>query len=139
MATAAARAEPSPTRDFSRAEGVVKRMKGLNELNDSAVARFAEAKRYEEVAASLALLNNSAPTDMMMRLLEGFRVDLILIPCKSAGLAWATVESILCHRPVKIRIDEATLRLAAKDFGKLSTETAERTLRFWLLHNKVEK
>ena len=134
-----ARGERPPMRDFSRAEGVVKRMKGLNELNDTAVIRFAEAKRFDEVAASLAILNNSAPTDMMARLLEGLRTDLILIPCKSAGLSWATVEVILCHRPVKHRIDEATLKLALKDYGKLSAETAERTLRFWQLHNKMEK
>jgi hypothetical protein len=131
--------EHPPTRDFSRAEGVVRRMKGLNELNDTAVTKFAEAKRFDEVAASLAILNNSAPTDMMARLLEGPRTDLILIPCKSAGLGWATVDAILCHRPVKRRIDEATLKLALKDYSKLSAETAERTLRFWQLHNKIEK
>jgi hypothetical protein len=91
------------------------------------------------VAASLAILNNSAPTDMMARLLEGPRTDLILIPCKSGGLGWATVEAILCHRPVKQPIDEATLKLALRDDGKLSAETAERTLRFWQLHNKIEK
>jgi hypothetical protein len=134
-----ARGEHSLMRDFSRAEGVVRRMKGLNELNDTAVTMFAEGKRFDEVAASLAILNNSAPTDMMARLLEGLRADLILIPCKSAGLGWATVEAILCHRPVKHRIDEATLKLALKDYGKLSAETAERALRFWQLHDKMEK
>ena len=91
------------------------------------------------MAASLAILNNSAPTEMMARLLEGLRTDLILIPCKSAGLDWATVEAILCRRPVKHRIDEATLKTAMKDYGKLSAQTAERTLRFWQLHNKIEK
>jgi hypothetical protein len=134
-----ARGEHPPMRDFSRPEGVVRRMKGLNELNDTAITKFAEAKRFDEVAASLAILNNSAPTDMMARLLEGPRTDLILIPCKSAGLGWAAVEAILCHRPVKHRIDEATLKLAVNDYGKLSAETAARTLRFWQLHNKIEK
>jgi len=135
----AARRESPPARDFSRAEGVVRRMKGLNELNDAAIIRFAEAKKIDEVAASLAVLNNSAPTDMMARLLEGVRADLILIPCKSAKLGWTAVETILCHRPVEHRIDEATLKLASKDYGKLSAETAERTVRFWQLHNKIEK
>jgi hypothetical protein len=128
-----------PGRDFSQAEKVVRRMKGLNELNDAAIVNFAEAKRFDEVAASLSVLNNSAPIDMMARLLEGLRADLILIPCKSAGLQWTTVEKILCHRPVTHRIDKATLQQALKDYGKLSAETAERTLRFWLLHNKIEK
>jgi Uncharacterised protein conserved in bacteria (DUF2336) len=131
--------ERPPVRDFSRAEGVVRRMKGLNELNDAAVIRFAEAKKFDEVAASLAILNNSAPTDMMARLLEGVRADLILIPCKSAKLSWTAVETILCHRPFEHRIDEATLKLASKDYSKLSAETAERTVRFWQLHNKIEK
>jgi len=133
-----ARGESAPARDFSRAEAVVRRMKGLNELNDSAIAGFAEANRFDEVAASLGILNNSAPTDMMAKLLEGLRADLILIPCKSAGLGWKTVEAILTNRPVKHRIDEATLKQATKDYGKLSRETAERTLRFWQLHAKVE-
>ena len=131
--------EVPPTRDFSRAEGVVRRMKGLNELNHAAIANFAKAKKFDEDAASLAILNNSAPTGMMARVLEGLRADLVLIPCKSAGLDWPTVETILCHRPIKHRIDDATLRLACKDYGKLSVETAERTLRFWQLHDKIER
>jgi Uncharacterised protein conserved in bacteria (DUF2336) len=134
-----AKGETPAGRDFSRAEGVVRRMKGLNELHDAAITSFAECKKFEEVAASLAILNNSAPTDLMARLLEGPRADLVLVPCKSAGLGWATVETILCHRPVKHRIDAETLKLALKDYAKLSAETAERTLRFWQLHDKIEK
>jgi uncharacterized protein (DUF2336 family) len=137
--TSKARGEASPARDFSRAEGVVRRMKGLNELNDTAIAKFAAAGKFDEVAASLAILNNSAPTDMMARVLEGVRADLVLIPCKSAGLHWTTTQAILCHRPVRHRIVEASLAQAFKDYGRLSAETAERTLRFWQLHNKIEK
>jgi hypothetical protein len=113
-------------------------MKDMNELNDAAVSKFSETKKFDEVAASLAILN-SVPTDMMVRLLEGPRSDLVLIPCKSAGLSWPAVESILQNRPVKPKIDELTLKVALKDFGKLSTETAQRTLRFWQVHNKIEK
>lgn len=132
-----AEGEHSQTRDFSRAEAVARRMKGLNELKDAAITRFAETKKIDEVAASLALLNNSVPTDMMARLLEGHRTDLILIPCKSAGLGWTTVQAILCNRTH--RIAEATLATAMKDYGKLTAQTAERALRFWQLHGKLEK
>src|SRR6201996_6562187 len=48
-----ARGELSPLRDFTRAESIVRRMKGLNELNDAAITRFAEARKFEEVAAAL--------------------------------------------------------------------------------------
>lgn len=130
--------EASPARDFSRAEAAVRRMKGMNELNSAAIARFATGRKLEEVAAALGLLNNSAPTEMMMKVLEGPRADLVLIPCKAAKLDWPTVETILCYR-AKNRIDEATLKLASRDYEKLSADTAERTLRFWQLHNKIEK
>src|SRR5450631_1770779 len=127
-----------PARNFTRAEQLVKLMKGLNELNDAAVIRFAETKKFDEVAATLALLNN-VPTDMMARLLEGPRADLVLIPCKSAGWSWLAVESVLQNRPSGQKIDEQTLKVAWRDYGKLSEETAQRTLRFWQVHNKLEK
>jgi len=127
-----------PARNFARAEQLVKLMKGLNELNDAAVIKFAETKKFDEVAASLALLNN-VPTDMMARLLEGPRSDLVLIPCKSAGWSWLAVEAVLQHRPSRQKIDEQTLKVAWRDYGKLSEETAQRTLRFWQVHNKLEK
>jgi uncharacterized protein (DUF2336 family) len=127
-----------PARNFTRAEQLVKLMKGMNELNEAAIIKFAETKKFDEVAASLALLNN-VPTDMMARLLEGPRSDLVLIPCKSAGWSWPAVEAVLQHRPSKPKIDELTLKVAWRDYGKLSEETAQRTLRFWQVHNKLEK
>jgi uncharacterized protein (DUF2336 family) len=128
----------SSARDFSRAEALVKLLNDLNELDDAAVIKFAGANKFEEVAASLAILNK-VPTDLMARLLEGPRSDLILIPCKSAGLDWLAVETILSNRPLKRPISEQTLKLAWKDYGKLSPETAQRTVRFWQVHNKIEK
>jgi uncharacterized protein (DUF2336 family) len=127
-----------PARNFALAEQVVKLMNELNELTDAAITRFAEAKKFDEVAASLALLNN-VPIDMMMRLLEGPRADLVLIPCKSAGWIWSTVAAVLQNRPAKSTIDSRTLAIAAKDFEKLSLETAQRTLRFWQVHDKLEE
>ena len=93
--------------------------------------------KFVEIAASLAILNKVS-TEMMVRLLEGPRSDLILIPCRAAGLEWPTVETILSTRPQQ-PISEPTLKLALKDYGKLSAETAQRTLRFWQVHNKLEK
>jgi uncharacterized protein (DUF2336 family) len=134
----AAGEETSSARDFSRAEALVKLLKDLNELDDAAIIKFAKAKKFEEMAASLALLNN-LPTELMAKLLEGPRSDLVLIPCKSAGLSWLAVETILCNRPLKQPLAEPTLNLARKDYGKLSAETAQRTVRWWLIHNKIEK
>ncbi len=136
--TDAAGGKRSLARDFTRAEEAVKRMKGLNELNDAAIAKFAETGRFDEVIAALAILTN-VPTAMIAKAIEGHRADLVLIPCKAAGLNWLAVEKILARRPVKPQIDERTLKIACKDYGKLSVETAQRTLRFWQVHDRLEK
>jgi uncharacterized protein (DUF2336 family) len=133
-----AAADSGSVRDFSRAEGLVKLLKEHDELDEAAIIKFAGARKIDEVAASLAVLNN-ATTEMMARLLEGPRSDLILIPCKSAGLSWPVVETILSKRPLQQPISEQTLKLALRDYGRLSAETAQRTLRFWQVHNKLEK
>jgi uncharacterized protein (DUF2336 family) len=129
---------PARSRNYGVAEELVKLMKQLNELDDAAVYNFAEAGKFDEVIVSLAVLND-VPVEMMARLVEGPRSDLVLIPCRSAKLNWPTVESILRNRPVDYPIDEPTLEVAQRDFRKLSMETAQRTVRFWQLHNRIEK
>jgi hypothetical protein len=133
-----AREKPAPTRSFGVAEHFVRLMKELNELDDVAVYKFAEDGKFNEVAASLAILNE-VPTEMMVRLLEGIRSDLVLIPCRSARLNWPTVEAILRKRPMPLPIDAQTLEVAERDYKRLSLETAQRTVRFWQLHNRIEK
>lgn len=135
---AIAREPQVPVRDFSVAEELVKLMKELNELDESAILKFVGTGKFDEVSASLAILN-SIPTHLIARVVEGPRADLLLIPCKSAGLNWNVVESILQNRPVKPQIDQRTLWQAQRDYGRLSPETAQRTVRFWQLHNRIEK
>ncbi|OCK53658.1 DUF2336 domain-containing protein [Bradyrhizobium sp. LMTR 3] len=132
-----AREAPPPGRSFGVAEELVKLMKGLNELDDAAVYKFAESNKFDEVTVALAVLNDM-PVEMTAKLMEGPRADLILIPCRSARLNWPTVESILRNRPAH-PINEQTLDIAQRDYRKLSMETAQRTVRFWQLHNRIEK
>jgi uncharacterized protein (DUF2336 family) len=91
-------AAPENARDFTRAEALVRMLDEKFELDDDHITKFALGKKFDEVAASLALIGG-VPTQMMAQLLAGQRSDLILIPCRSAGLSWMAVESILCNRP----------------------------------------
>ena len=129
---------PPSGRDFRVAEELVRLMMQLRELDDVAVYKFAEAKKVDEVMVSLAVLND-VPAEMIAKLIEGPRADLILIPCRSARLNWPTVESILRNRPVRHKINDETLAVAERDYKRLSMETAQRTIRFWQLHNRIEK
>ena len=49
------------------------------------------------------------------------------------------VETLLRHRPVVPPIDDKSVWQAHRDYGRLSLETAQRTVRFWQLHNRIEK
>lgn len=129
---------PRTSRDLTQAEAIVRRMKGLNELNDAAIVNFSENKRFNEVIAALAALTN-APSAMIEKVIDGPRADLVLIPCKSARLNWSTAKAILTHRQVKPRINARTLEIAARDYDRLSPDTADRTLRFWQIRGSIEK
>lgn len=133
-----ARDTPAPRRSFGIAEELVKLMKELNELDDAAVFKFAEENKFDEVIVAIALLTDVAP-DLIARLMEGHRSDLLLIPCRAARLNWPTVETILRNRPPAQPISAGTMEQARRDFRQLSLETAQRTLRFWQLHNRIEK
>ncbi|MFB9264973.1 DUF2336 domain-containing protein [Bradyrhizobium erythrophlei] len=128
----------APRRNYGVAEELVKLMKQLNELDDAAVYKFAEDSKFDEVTVALAVLNDM-PIEMIERLMLGHRSDLILIPCRSARLNWPTVETILRKRPLPHPLDDATLEVAQRDYRRLSLETAQRTVRFWQLHNRIEK
>jgi uncharacterized protein (DUF2336 family) len=123
--------------NFSHAEALIKLLHEKSELHDEAIIKFARTKQFDHVAASVALLAG-APTDMIAHLLEGPRSDLVLIPCKSAGLGWIAVESILRNRRSQQYIGEEMLVSAAKDYGQLSPKTAQRTLRFLQVHKNLE-
>ncbi|MDH2382454.1 DUF2336 domain-containing protein [Bradyrhizobium sp. CER78] len=128
----------APRRNYGIAEELVKLMKQLNELDDVAVYKFAEQGKFDEVTVALAVLNDM-PIAMIERLMLGLRSDLLLIPCRSAKLNWPTVETILRKRPLPHAIDHATIEIAQRDYRRLSLETAQRTVRFWQLHNRIEK
>src|SRR5262249_18449130 len=54
----------APRRSYGVAEELVKLMKQLNELDDVAVYKFAEANKFDEVTVALAVLNDM-PIEMV--------------------------------------------------------------------------
>jgi hypothetical protein len=98
-------------------------------LDDAAVLDFANDCNFDELAAALALLC-AAPLKTISELLMGVRNDAVLIPCKAADLQWPTVEAILRNRHGNPSISDGVIKLARKDYTRLSVATAQRTLRF---------
>jgi hypothetical protein len=124
-------------RDFSRAIALIDKMQGGGQLDDSAIARFAEAGEYEQLVAGLARLS-AAPVELIERLMQNIRYDGILVACKAAELRWPTFNAILKTRFAPYEVPANDIAKARSDFLKLSAPTAQRMLRFWLVRGAAK-
>lgn len=122
--------DASAPRDFSRAIAQIDKLQGSRQLNELAIAGFADAGQYEELVAGLACICGGS-TELIDRLMQNVRYDGILVACKAAELRWPTFNAILKIRPYEMTATDITR--ARTDFIKLSIPTAQRMFRFWLL------
>lgn len=122
--------EMSVGRDYTQALKVVEHMQEEGRLNEVALLEFARAKRFEETVCALATLCKT-PVDLFDRLLSSKDCGALLIPCRAAGFAWATVSAILQARGPHLAMAEHDLARVANDYHQLTTATAQRVVRFW--------
>ena len=125
-----------PARDYSEAQHLVALLNRDGKLNETALLEFARANKFEETIAGLAL-RCSAPIDIIDRLMQGARIDAMLIPCKAAGLAWPTTRAIIRLNPAHSITSEDDFEIAKQDFQKLSIAAAQRIMRFWQVRSTV--
>jgi uncharacterized protein (DUF2336 family) len=125
-----------PRRDYSEAQHLVGLLSRNGKLGETAILEFARANRFEQAIAALAL-RCSAPIDIIDRLMQGARIDVLLIPCKAAGLAWPTTREIIRLNPAYSTTPEDDFEIAKQDFQKLSIAAAQRIMRFWQVRASV--
>jgi uncharacterized protein (DUF2336 family) len=122
--------------DFSDAEAYVRSLEASGGLNETAVLNFVIKGHRHEMIVALARLCSS-PVRAMADMLSGKRNDIVLIPCKAAGLSWPTVEAVLRYRLPGQTVSDAIVALACADYAKLTRPTAQRTLRFMQVYEVV--
>jgi uncharacterized protein (DUF2336 family) len=116
--------------DFTAAQNFVAQLAGKGELNEATLLGFARQRKYENTVAALAQLSRST-IEVVRPLMQSLRDDGILIPCKAAGLGWETVTAILDSRFSTGSTGPHELAKAKVQFAKITTESANRLLRFW--------
>ena len=120
----------SKVRDFGAAKSLVARLSAKGELNEAALRGFAKQRRYEETVAALAELSQCT-IEVVRPLMQSLRDDGVLVPWKAAGLGWETVHAILESRFATGSMAPGELANAKLQFLGLTTENANRLLRFW--------
>jgi uncharacterized protein (DUF2336 family) len=123
--------------DYSEAERIVAALAASGGLDETALVTFVRKRQKDELIVGLARLS-STPINVIAQLLGGHRNDALLFPCRAAGLSWPTVEFILHDRLAGQAAANDIIGLAQKDYAKLTTTTAQRTLRFMNLHDTVK-
>jgi uncharacterized protein (DUF2336 family) len=122
--------EMSKARDFASAKRLVKLLRDKGELDEAALFGFAKQRKYEETVAALAALSQST-VEVVRPLMQSLRDDGVLVPCKVAGLGWETVHAVLESRFATGSMAPRERANAKERFAKLTTEGANRLLRFW--------
>lgn len=117
-------------RDYRAAQRVVLGMHRMGQMNEPALAAFADAGKYEETVVGLAALSK-VPIDVADRLMAGERADPVLILCKAAKMDWPTVKSILTAQAQGKLPSSQTIEAAFANYDRLSPATAQRVVRFW--------
>lgn len=117
-------------RDYRPAQREVLLLHRAGQLNETTVASFCNPDRYEHMVVALAALAK-VPIEVVDRLMCGDRPDTILILCKAVGLSWATVKAIIMARQDGGGTSSYGLDTAFDNYGRLSTSTAHRVVRFW--------
>ena len=116
--------------DFRAATRFVATLVERGELNEGALRRFAQQRRYEEAVVALARLSKSR-LEVVRPLMQSLRYDGILVACKAADLAWDTVSAILDCRYMSGSTNSLELAKAHEEFVSMNSEAARRLLRFW--------
>lgn len=120
----------------AHARAVAKQAK--HELDESVVAEAAKADRYADMLATLSLLCE-APMPLVESLLASKQNEAFLIPCKAAGLQWATVRLLLMCRSIGRNMSADGLESSRADYYRLSQTAAARVLRFWQIRQAAGK
>ena len=125
-------------RDFTAAQRRVQLMNENGELNQVTLLEFAKARQYATTVTALATLC-SAPVDMIKQMLDDGRNETLLVPCKAAGLSWATLRALLQDDLLGRKASEDELKKLKSDYIKLSHSTAKKLLDFWCEHQATQK
>lgn len=127
----------STEHDYSEAEANVAALVKAGKLNEAAVVTFVRKRQKDELIVALARLS-STQISVVAQLMNGHRNDAVLLPCKAAQFSWPTVEFILHDKLAGQPAINDIVGQARKDYVKLSTATAQRTLRFMNVHEAVK-
>jgi uncharacterized protein (DUF2336 family) len=117
------------SRDYVAALAHVESLRTAGHFGEADVAGFAEADKFEETTAALAVLCD-LPVEAVERAMVQDRPETSLIIAKAIGMSWPTVKSILRMRVGERGISTQEIEQCLGTFSRLKSETARQVIAF---------
>ncbi len=117
------------TQNTAIAHALVKSLYDDGRLDESEVASFAAAGKFDETNASIAALAN-VPVAIAENMMIESRAEGVMILAKVAGLSWPTVKTIIKMRDELSGAEPADLTACQDTYERLRPSTAQQVLRF---------
>jgi uncharacterized protein (DUF2336 family) len=111
------------------AHALIKSLHADGRLDESEVAAFAKAGKFDEANASIAALAN-VPVTIAENMMIESRAEGVMILAKVAGLSWPTVKTIIKMRDQLSGAEPADLSACQDTYERLRPSTAQQVLRF---------
>ncbi|HZD88990.1 MAG TPA: DUF2336 domain-containing protein [Pseudolabrys sp.] len=137
-ASAAVASEAAAPRDFRRAEKLIDSMKAHGQLEEATIVGFANSGEYEKMVVAMARLG-LAPVSMIDQIVQTPSYEGLLTACKACDFSWKTFSAVLNKRFPGLPMPTAALDEACAEFHKMSSATAKRIYRFWLVQGVAKQ
>ncbi len=111
------------------AHALIKSLYEDGRLDESQLASFAEAGKFDEANASIAAMANM-PVAIAENMMIESRAEGVMILAKVAGLSWPTVRTIINMRDELAGGDPTDIAACKETYERLRPTTAQQVLRF---------
>lgn len=122
-------ASSAMTRQTQIAHALVRSLFEDGRLDETQVAQFAEAGKFDEANAAIAALAN-VPVAVAENMMVEARAEGVMILCKVSGLSWPTVKAIIGMHDQLSGSEPTDLPSCRATYERLRPSTAQQVLRF---------
>jgi uncharacterized protein (DUF2336 family) len=122
--------------EYAAAESHVRSLHRSGELDESRLAAFAQAGKFDETTIALSILCD-LPIGLIERATAQTHSEQVLVLAKAIGLSWDTVKAILLLQTGTKASSTNELNTLFGRFTKLKAETASKALQFYRFRERA--
>lgn len=115
---------------YARAQKLVRSFSQDTPLTKRKLLGFAEAKKPDEIVATLAVLA-AIPIELVDQLFYGSEPRGLMTLCKLFALEWEVVREVLLASPSGSELGPMDFATMESDYQAISPQMAQRIIRFW--------